>query len=91
MKEEGNIHIIGQGTYGCVYSPNIECETQKLGSKKFLSKWFPLCANKFLTSLYKLYLAIYLSESFFSTFVEVPKIVEMNLGSVFFSCLSKIS
>ena len=38
MKEEGNIHIIGQGTYGCVYSPNIECETQKLGSKKFLSK-----------------------------------------------------
>ena len=38
MENEGNIQIIGQGTYGCVYRPNIQCRTQNVGSKQYLSK-----------------------------------------------------
>lgn len=38
MENEGNIQIIGQGTYGCVYRPNIQCRTQNIGSKQYLSK-----------------------------------------------------
>ena len=33
-----NIHIIGQGTYGCVYRPNIDCKTKQIGSNEYLSK-----------------------------------------------------
>ena len=33
-----NIHIIGQGTYGCVYRPNIDCKTKQTGSNEYLSK-----------------------------------------------------
>ena len=36
-----NIQIIGQGTYGCVYRPNIDCKTKKIGSKQYLSKIQP--------------------------------------------------
>mgnify|MGYP006124553069 CR=1 FL=1 len=35
---QNNIQIIGQGTYGCVYRPNIDCQTKKIDSKQFLSK-----------------------------------------------------
>jgi serine/threonine protein kinase len=38
MSEEKDIHIIGQGTYGCVYRPNIDCETNEIGSQSYLSK-----------------------------------------------------
>ena len=35
-----DIHIIGQGTYGCVYKPHFDCKTKKpkAYSKNFLSK-----------------------------------------------------
>lgn len=35
---QNNIQIIGQGTYGCVYRPNIDCQTKKIDSKQYLSK-----------------------------------------------------
>ena len=38
MSEEKDIHIIGQGTYGCVYRPNIDCTTYEIGSQDYLSK-----------------------------------------------------
>tara|TARA_E500000178_G_scaffold208470_2_gene205796 strand:- start:3910 stop:5199 length:1290 start_codon:yes stop_codon:yes gene_type:complete len=38
MSSEKDIHIIGQGTYGCVYRPNIDCKTNEIGSRKYLSK-----------------------------------------------------
>ena len=38
MSEEKDIHIIGQGTYGCVYRPNIDCKTDEIGSRNYLSK-----------------------------------------------------
>ena len=38
-KEDGDdIHIIGQGSYGCIYRPNIGCATKKAESKTHLSK-----------------------------------------------------
>lgn len=38
-KNKKEMRIIGQGTYGCVYSPNISCSTPyTLGSSNFLSK-----------------------------------------------------
>lgn len=38
-KEEGDdIHIIGQGSYGCIYRPNIGCANKKAESKTHLSK-----------------------------------------------------
>lgn len=38
MSEEKDIHIIGQGTYGCVYRPNIDCQTHEIGTRNYLSK-----------------------------------------------------
>lgn len=38
MSNEKDIHIIGQGTYGCVYSPNIDCKTYEIGTRDYLSK-----------------------------------------------------
>ena len=36
--KKDDIQLIGQGTYGCVYQPNIECFTGNRGSSGFLSK-----------------------------------------------------
>lgn len=44
MSEKGKIHskkqiqIIGQGTYGCVVRPEINCQTQQPGSREYLTK-----------------------------------------------------
>ena len=36
--EKKQLQIIGQGTYGCVFRPEINCRTQQSGSKDYLSK-----------------------------------------------------
>jgi serine/threonine protein kinase len=36
--ENKELQIIGQGTYGCVFRPNIECSEKKIGTPDFLSK-----------------------------------------------------
>ena len=36
--DKKDLYIMGQGTYGCVYRPNIDCQTKKIDSKQFLSK-----------------------------------------------------
>lgn len=38
MEEKDDLQIIGQGTYGCVFRPNIECSKKNLGDPSFLSK-----------------------------------------------------
>ena len=37
-KKEKDLQLIGQGSYGCVFRPNIECKKKKLGTPDFLSK-----------------------------------------------------
>ena len=37
-KKEEKIQVIAQGTYGCMFRPNKECKTQKIGSPDFVSK-----------------------------------------------------
>ena len=37
-KKENDIQIIGQGTYGCIFRPNIDCGTKQKGNSDFLSK-----------------------------------------------------
>ena len=36
--ENNDIQIIGQGSYGCIYRPNVGCATKKPESKEHLSK-----------------------------------------------------
>jgi len=38
MNKKEDLQIIGQGSYGCVFRPNIECSKKKLGHPSFLSK-----------------------------------------------------
>lgn len=37
-KKETDLQLIGQGSYGCVFRPNIECKKKHLGTPDFLSK-----------------------------------------------------
>lgn len=38
MEEKKDIQLIDQGTYGCVFRPNIQCKTMRPESRKYLSK-----------------------------------------------------
>jgi len=38
VEKEKDLQLIGQGSYGCVFRPNIECKSKQVGSANFLSK-----------------------------------------------------
>ena len=44
--DKKDVYIMGQGTYGCVYNPEVSCEDKELENKEYISKLESQLHNK---------------------------------------------